>query len=119
MGEASNKIRHDIEETRGKMAETLDAIGYKVNVPARARDRSSQMRHSLKNKFTRAKEGMMDQMQDSRPAEQVMSGMGDRTRGRGMFARNNAVYVILGVTVVMALGGMLMRRGRSRLPSSD
>jgi hypothetical protein len=36
-----------------------------------------------------------------------------------MFARNTAVYLILGVTVAMALGGMLMRRGRNRLPGSD
>lgn len=112
MGEASNKIRRDIEETRGKMAETLDAIGYKVNLPARARDRSSQMRHNLKNRFTRARGGTMDGVQDSHPGDQVMSG-------KGMFARNTAVYLILGVTVAMALGGMLMRRGRNRLPGSD
>jgi gas vesicle protein len=35
--EKSDLIRSDIEETRVEMGETLDALGYRANVPARAK----------------------------------------------------------------------------------
>ena len=37
MVEKSEMIRSDIEQTRAQMGETLDALGYKANVPARAK----------------------------------------------------------------------------------
>jgi hypothetical protein len=36
--ERSDEIRHEIEETRAEMSETVEAIGYKANVPARTKD---------------------------------------------------------------------------------
>jgi hypothetical protein len=38
MGEGSGEIRQDIQLTLERMGGTLDAIGYRVDVPARARD---------------------------------------------------------------------------------
>jgi gas vesicle protein len=35
--ERSEVIRSDIEQTRAQMGDTLDALGYKANVPARAK----------------------------------------------------------------------------------
>lgn len=37
MVERSDVIRSEIEETRAQMGDTLDALGYKANVPARAK----------------------------------------------------------------------------------
>lgn len=37
MAERTQVIRSDIERTRAEMDETLDALGYKANVPARAK----------------------------------------------------------------------------------
>lgn len=37
MVEKSDVIRGDIDRTRAQMGETLDALGYKANVPARAK----------------------------------------------------------------------------------
>ena len=31
-------IRHDIEQTRGRLRDTAEAIGWKADVPSRARD---------------------------------------------------------------------------------
>jgi hypothetical protein len=36
--ERSDEIRHEIEETRAEMSDTVEAIGYKANVPARTKD---------------------------------------------------------------------------------
>src|SRR5437588_1301001 len=37
MAERSEMIRGDIEQTRSEMGDTLDALGYKANVPARTK----------------------------------------------------------------------------------
>jgi hypothetical protein len=39
MGEDPSRIRQDIEETRGQMGETVEALGYKADVPGRAKDK--------------------------------------------------------------------------------
>jgi Protein of unknown function (DUF3618) len=37
MDERSDEIRHDIETTRERLGETAEALGYKANVPGRAK----------------------------------------------------------------------------------
>jgi hypothetical protein len=39
MGETPDHIREDIEETRVRMGETVEAIGYKADVKSRVKDR--------------------------------------------------------------------------------
>ena len=39
MGQDPDQIRERIEQTRSEMGETIDAIGYKADVPARAKDK--------------------------------------------------------------------------------
>jgi hypothetical protein len=38
VGDDPSDIRTAIEETRGRLEETVEAIGYKADVPARTRD---------------------------------------------------------------------------------
>lgn len=38
MVERSDEIRHEIDRTRAEMGDTVEALGYKANVPARTRD---------------------------------------------------------------------------------
>jgi ElaB/YqjD/DUF883 family membrane-anchored ribosome-binding protein len=106
VGEASNKIRQDIEETRGNMAETLDAIGFKVNVPARAHDRLSRLPKDIKKRLTRVRSGVkeeMQQMQQPTPAEA-------KAKGWRSFAKDNPMYLVVGAFVIMALIGTLVGR---------
>ena len=39
MGQEPDAIRDEIEETRARMTETVDALGYKADVKSRAKDR--------------------------------------------------------------------------------
>jgi hypothetical protein len=39
MGQDPDRIRQEIEDTRERLTETVDAIGYKADVPARAKDK--------------------------------------------------------------------------------
>jgi len=48
MGKEPSQIREEIEETRERMGETVDALAYKADVPARVRDRVSQKVEDVK-----------------------------------------------------------------------
>lgn len=47
MAERSDVIRREIEQTRSDMGDTLDALGYKANVPARTRGWLGRKRHAI------------------------------------------------------------------------
>jgi hypothetical protein len=38
MGKDASEIRREIEETRARMGDTVEALSYKADVPARAKD---------------------------------------------------------------------------------
>lgn len=47
MGQDPSEIRQDIEHTRGEMGDTVDALGYKADVPGRARGRMERMKSKV------------------------------------------------------------------------
>jgi ElaB/YqjD/DUF883 family membrane-anchored ribosome-binding protein len=63
MGQDPDAIREDIEDTRAEMSETVEAIGYKADVPSRAKDKVSETVDNVKNKVsgtaTRAKDAVV------------------------------------------------------------
>ncbi len=58
MGEDPDRIRREIEATRDQMSETVDAIGYKADVPARAKDTIAEKRDSAKETIMGATENI-------------------------------------------------------------
>ena len=62
MGQDPDAIREEIEQTRADMSEAVEAIGYKADVPSRAKDKVSQKMEDVKSKVsetaTRAKEAV-------------------------------------------------------------
>jgi ElaB/YqjD/DUF883 family membrane-anchored ribosome-binding protein len=64
MGQDPSQIRQDIKETRGQMGDTVEALGYKADVPGRARDRVQ----SMKSKVTGATPDTGDVKQGARQA---------------------------------------------------
>jgi Protein of unknown function (DUF3618) len=54
MGQDTGQIRQDIEETRGRMGETVEALGHKTDVPGRAKDAVSGRVEAVKSKISGA-----------------------------------------------------------------
>lgn len=54
MGETSDHIREDIEQTRGRMGETVEAIGYKTDVKSRVKDNISEKKDAVVSRVTGA-----------------------------------------------------------------
>ena len=52
MVERSDEIRHEITRTRAEMGQTVEALGYKANVPARTRDWVGEKKGSLASRVS-------------------------------------------------------------------
>ena len=54
MGQDPSQIREEIEQTRTEMGDTVEAIGYKADVPSRAREKVGETKDNLVSKMTGA-----------------------------------------------------------------
>ena len=90
MGQDPSQIRSEIEDTRHRMGDTVEAIGYKADVPSRAKDRVD----NLKAKVTGA---TPDGGQVKDGAKQAVS-----------VAQGNPLGLALGAVGVGFVAGMLI-----------
>ena len=54
MGETSDYIRKDIEDTRERMGETVEAIGYKADVKSRVKENVAEKKDAVVSRVTGA-----------------------------------------------------------------
>jgi len=54
MGQDPSQIRQDIEHTRGEMGDTVEALGYKADVPGRAKEAVSSRVDTVKENLPSA-----------------------------------------------------------------
>ena len=123
MGEDPAAIREEIENTRDRMGATVDAIGYKADVPARARDTISDRVQSVKEKVVGAGGQVSDaivgaggQVSDtiagarSQVAESTPDAHDVRQAGRQAVgvAQENPLGLAIGAAAVGFLAGMLI-----------
>jgi hypothetical protein len=64
MGEDVRAIRQDIAETRGRMGDTVEALSYKTDVKARAKDAVTDKRDAVVNRITDAREAIIGKAGD-------------------------------------------------------
>ena len=110
MGQDPNQIRQDIEDTRAEMSETVEAIGYKADVPSRAKDKVSDTVDNVKNKVsgtaTRAKEavtGTTSRVGDAAPSGGEVKQQAKRAVG---LAQENPLGLAVGAAALGFLAGL-------------
>jgi ElaB/YqjD/DUF883 family membrane-anchored ribosome-binding protein len=114
MGQDPDAIRQDIEQTRADMSETVEAIGYKADVPSRAKDAVSEKVENVKSKVgdtaTRAREAVTgttsqvsDRVHDATPSSGQVRQQARRTAG---LARENPLGLAIGAVAVGFLAGL-------------
>ena len=94
MGQDKGQIRQDIEETRGRMGETVEALGYKADVPGRAKQAISGRVESVKSKLSGATPDSRDVKQGARRAKGI--------------AQENPLGLAIGAVAVGFVGGLLI-----------
>jgi ElaB/YqjD/DUF883 family membrane-anchored ribosome-binding protein len=114
MGQDPDAIRQDIEQTRSEMSETVEAIGYKADVPSRAKDAVSDKVENVKSKVsdtaTRAKEAVTgttsrasDRVVDATPSSGQVKQQARRTAG---LAKENPLGLAIGAVAIGFLAGL-------------
>jgi len=110
MGQDPDAIRQDIEQTRAEMSETVEAIGYKADVPSRAKDAVSEKVENVKSAVsgtaTRAKEavtGATDRAGDATPSRGEVKQAGRQAVG---LAKENPLGLAIGAVAVGFLAGL-------------
>ena len=110
MGQDPDAIREDIEQTRSEMSETVEAVGYKADVPSRAKDAVSDKVENMKSKVsdtaTRAKEavvGTASRAGDATPSRGQVKQAGRRAAG---MAKENPLGLAIGAAALGFLAGL-------------
>ncbi|HEX4187381.1 MAG TPA: DUF3618 domain-containing protein [Solirubrobacteraceae bacterium] len=101
MGQDPAVIRKEIERTREHMGDTVDALGYKADVPARAKDSVSEKVDALKSRIT----GVGSQVAEATP------DAGDVRQGAQQavgIVQENPLGLAIGAAAVGFLAGTLI-----------
>ena len=121
MGQDPDAIRQDIAQTRAEMSETVEAVGYKADVPSRAKEAVSDKVENVKSKVTdtatRAKEavvGTASKAEDSvsgaasRVGDATPSGgqVKQKTRQAAGLAKENPLGLAIGAAAIGFLAGL-------------
>ena len=105
MGEDPNAIRDEIADTRERMGETIDALGYKADVKARAKDNVSDKVGSVKRRLGFVGQKANDLTPD---ADQVK---GHVSNAAGV-AQENPLGLAIGAVAAGFLVGLLVPSSR-------
>lgn len=113
MGEDTSQIRREIEATRARMEDTVEAIGYKADVPSRVRETVSARIASVKGTIddvvggtAAAVAGKAQDLSDATTS--VTSSAASSTKGALSVAVENPLGLALGALAVGFLGGLLL-----------
>ena len=112
MGEDPSTIRAEVEQTRERMGDTVEALAYKADVKTRAKENVSGKVDSVKSVFTGAKESV------SGSVGNAAGTVGDATpsagdvkqaarQGAGM-AKENPLGLAIGAVAVGFIAGLLV-----------
>jgi hypothetical protein len=105
MGEDPDAIRDEIADTRERMGETIDALGYKADVKSRAKENVSGKVGAVKERLGLAGEKASDITPD---AEQVKDG----ARKAAGLAQENPLGLAIGAVALGFLAGLLVPSSR-------
>ena len=112
MGQDPDAIRQDIAQTRSEMSETVEAVGYKADVPSRAKEAVSDKVENVKSKVsdtaTRAKEavtGATDRASDATPSRGEVKQAGRQAVG---LAKENPLGLAIGAAAIGFLAGLVV-----------
>jgi Protein of unknown function (DUF3618) len=101
MGQDPREVREEIENTRARMGETVEAIGYKTDVRTRAREKVSGKVEAVKSKVG----GAGSRVNEATPGGEDVKQSARKAAG---LAQENPLGLALGSVAVGFLAGMLV-----------
>lgn len=111
MGQDPSTIRHELEQTRERMGETVEALAYKADVPSRAKENVQGKVDAVRQKVT----GVAHRADEATPSTDDVRDGAQRAVG---IAQENPLGLAIGAVAVGFVGGLLLpvtRTERERL----
>jgi hypothetical protein len=105
MGEDPSNIRAELEQTRARVGDEVDAISYKTDVGARMGDYVDDKKEAVKSKFTGAKDTVSGAVPDRRAIKRGATHMRNT-------AESNPLGLALGGLAVGFVVGTLLPQTR-------
>ena len=110
MGQDPDAIREEIEQTRAEMSETVEAVGYKADVPSRAKEAVSDKVESVRSKVSdtasRAKEAVVGTASRAGDATPSSGEVKQKTRQAAGMAKENPLGLAIGAAAIGFLAGL-------------
>jgi hypothetical protein len=103
MGQDADAIRHDIELTRERMSERADALAYKADVPARAKDKVRDVKDSVVSAVTGRAQDLKETVAGATPDKDDIVGSARRAKG---LAETNPLGLAIGAVALGFLFGL-------------
>jgi len=113
MGEDTRTIEREIEATRERMGETVEALSYKADVPGRVRNSVSEKKDAVVSKFAGVRDsvtGTAGSAADTTGEAAAQAGQGAR-RAVGM-AQENPLGLAIGAVAAGFVVGSLLPKTR-------
>jgi hypothetical protein len=101
MGKDPSDIRAEIEETRGRVGEEVDALSYKTDVSARVGDYVDEKKQAVKDKVTGARDAVTGTTSRTMPSGRTVGRVKDT-------AERNPVGLAVGAAAVGFVVGLLI-----------
>jgi gas vesicle protein/phage tail protein X len=112
MGEDPRAIRAQIDQTRARMGDTVEALSYKTDVKARTGDAIAEKKNAVVNRITGMKDavvgtasGTASNVGEALPAGEDVAAQARRAAG---VAQENPLGLAVGAAAVGFLAGMLL-----------
>jgi hypothetical protein len=99
MGQDPAQVREEIEQTRARMGEHVDALAYKADVPSRAKDKVVNVKDRIAAKVT----GVLPDSDDVKDQAQAAKGQVRKVKG---LAQDNPLGLAIGSIAVGFLAGL-------------
>jgi ElaB/YqjD/DUF883 family membrane-anchored ribosome-binding protein len=106
VGEDTRAIEGQIEETREQMGDTVSALAYKVDVPARLRDTAAEKKDAMTSKLAAAKNVITGTTGDA------VDKAGDGAKRTVGMAQENPLGLAIGAVAVGFVVGSLLPKTR-------
>jgi gas vesicle protein len=101
MGQDPSDIRAEIEDTRARVGDQVDALSYKTDVPARVGDYVDEKKQAVKDKVTGVKEAVTGTASNAIPSSAQVGRLKDT-------AERNPFGLAVGAAAIGFVAGLLV-----------
>src|SRR3954469_17420057 len=108
MGQDPSDIRAEIEETRARVGDEVDALSYKSDVPARMGDYVDDKKQAVKDKVTGVKDAITGTTSDAMHATSEALPDGQKIGRMKDTAERNPLGLAIGGAAIGFVAGLLI-----------